>query len=117
LAIFVACLGLFGLSSFAAAQRTKEIGVRKVLGASIREIVIMLTGEFAGLVLLANVIAWPMAYLVMQGWLRSFAYRIDLTWDIFLLSGFIAMAVALMTVSQQTIKAAVSSPVDALRYE
>jgi putative ABC transport system permease protein len=117
LAIFVACLGLFGLSSFAAAQRTKEIGIRKVLGASIREIVTMLSKEFTALILVANLIAWPLAYFIMQGWLRSFAYRIPVTWDIFLLSGIIAIAVALLTISQQSIKAAVSHPVDALRYE
>jgi putative ABC transport system permease protein len=117
LAIFVACLGLFGLSSFSAAQRTKEIGIRKILGASIREIVIMLSKEFTTLILAANFIAWPLAYFIMQGWLRSFAYRIPVTWDIFLLSGIIAIAVALLTISQQSIRAAVSSPVDALRYE
>ncbi len=117
LAIFIACLGLFGLSSFSAAQRTKEIGVRKVLGASIREIVIMLSKEFTVLVLVANFVAWPLAYFIMQRWLRSFAYRIGVTWDIFLLSGFIAMAIALLTISHQSVKAAVSSPVDSLRYE
>jgi putative ABC transport system permease protein len=117
LAIFVACLGLFGLSSFSAAQRTKEIGIRKVLGASIREIVIMLSKEFTALILAANFIAWPLAYFIMQGWLRSFAYRIPVTWDIFLLSGILAMVVALLTISQQSIKAAISSPADALRYE
>ncbi len=117
LAIFVACLGLFGLSSFSAAQRTKEIGIRKVLGASIREIVVMLSKEFTVLILVANFIAWPLAYFIMQGWLRSFAYRIPVTWDIFLFSGILAMAIALLTISQQSIKAAVSSPVDSLRYE
>jgi len=117
LAIFVASLGLFGLSSFAAAQRTKEIGVRKVLGASIREIVIMLSKEFTGLILLANFLAWPLAYFVMHGWLRSFAYRIGVTWDIFLVSGLLAMAIGLLTISYQSIKAAVSNPANSLRYE
>ncbi len=117
LAIFVACLGLFGLSSFSVAQRTKEIGIRKVLGASMREIVIMLSKEFTALILAANIIAWPLAYFVMQGWLRSFAYRIAVTLDIFLLSGILTIVVALLTISQQSIKAAVSSPVDSLRYE
>jgi len=117
LAIFVASLGLFGLSSFAAAQRTKEIGVRKVLGASIREIVIMLSKEFTGLILLANFLAWPLAYFVMHGWLRSFAYRIGVTWDIFLVSGLLAMAIGLLTISYQSVKAAVSNPANSLRYE
>ena len=117
LAIFVACLGLFGLSSFSAAQRTKEIGVRKVLGASFQEIVIMLSKEFAVLVLIANIIAWPSAYFIMLGWLRRFVYRIDVTWDIFLLSGILAVAIALTTISHQSIKAALSNPADSLRYE
>lgn len=117
LAIFVACLGLFGLSSFSAAQRTKEIGVRKVLGASIREIVYMLSREFAALILAANLIAWPLAYFAMQRWLRSFAYRIDVTLDVFLVSGLIAMVIALLTISHQSVKAAVTSPADSLRYE
>jgi putative ABC transport system permease protein len=117
LAVFVACLGLFGLSTFSAAQRTKEIGVRKVLGASFREIITMLCREFAALILAANIVAWPLAYFVMRSWLRSFVYRIDLTWDIFFLSGILALAVALLTISHQSIKAAVSSPVDSLRYE
>ena len=117
LAVFVACLGLFGLSSFSVAQRTKEIGVRKVLGASFQEIVIMLSKEFAVLVLIANIIAWPSAYFIMRGWLRSFVYRIDVTWDIFLLSGILAVAIALTTISYQSIKAALSNPADSLRYE
>ncbi len=117
LAIFIACLGLFGLSSFSAVQRTKEIGVRKVLGASIREIVFMLSKEFTILILVANLLAWPLAYFIMQRWLRSFAYRIDVSVDIFLISGLIATAIALLTISHQSIKAAVSNPANSLRYE
>jgi putative ABC transport system permease protein len=117
LAIIVACLGLFGLSSFSAAQRTKEIGVRKVLGATIQEIVILLSREFAFLVLAANIVAWPLAYFVLRRWLQSFVYRIDITWDIFLLSGILAVVIALLTISHQSIKAAVSNPADSLRYE
>jgi putative ABC transport system permease protein len=117
LTVFVACLGLFGLSTFSAAQRTKEIGVRKVLGASFREIITLLSKEFAALILAANFLAWPLAFFVMRGWLQSFVYRIDITWDIFFLSGILALAVALLTISHQSIKAAVSSPVDSLRYE
>jgi putative ABC transport system permease protein len=117
LAVFVACLGLFGLSSFSAAQRTKEIGVRKVLGASTQEIVILLSKEFAILVLAANLIAWPVAYLILRSWLQSFVYRIDITWDIFLVSGILAVAITLLTISHQSIKAAVSDPADSLRYE
>jgi putative ABC transport system permease protein len=117
LAIIVACLGLFGLSSFSAAQRTKEIGVRKVLGASIQEIVILLSREFAFLVLAANIVAWPLAYFVLRRWLQGFVYRIDITWDIFLVSGILAVVIALLTISHQSIKAAVSNPADSLRYE
>jgi putative ABC transport system permease protein len=117
LAVFVACLGLFGLSSFSVSQRTKEIGVRKVLGASIQEIIIMLSKEFAVLVLAANIIAWPLAYFILQGWLQNFVYRINVTWDIFFLSGILAVTIALLTISHQSIKAALSNPADSLRYE
>ena len=77
----------------------------------------MLSKEFTGLILLANFLAWPLAYVVMHGWLRSFAYRIGVTWEIFLVSGFLAMAIGLLTISYQSVKAAISNPVDSLRYE
>ena len=117
LAILVACLGLFGLAAFTAEQRTKEIGVRKVLGASVRSIVLLLSTEFARLVLIANLIAWPVAYFLMGGWLQNFAYRVDLSWWVFALSGMIALLIALGTVSYQALRAAVANPIDALRYE
>ena len=117
LAIFIACLGLFGLVSFAAEQRTKEIGIRKALGATASNIVLLLSKDFARPVILANVIAWPIAYYAMNNWLQNFAYRIDLGMGTFVLGGMLALAIALVTVSYQAIKAALANPVDALRYE
>ncbi|UCE07953.1 MAG: hypothetical protein JSW07_07955 [bacterium] len=117
LAIFIACLGLFCLASFSAEQRTKEIGVRKVLGASVPNIVTMLTQDFTKWVLLANLIAWPIAYIAMNKWLQNFAYRIEMSWWIFVLAGVTALFIALLTVSWQAIRAATANPVEALRYE
>jgi putative ABC transport system permease protein len=117
LAIFVSCLGLFGLISFIAENKTKEIGVRKVLGASTVNVVAMLIKEFSVWVLLANIIAWPVAYYAMRQWLQDFAYRIEIGWWVFVLSGGIALMIALLTVSYQAVKAAIANPVDALRYE
>jgi putative ABC transport system permease protein len=117
LAIFIACLGLFGLAAFTAEQRTKEIGVRKVLGASVSGIFILLSKEFTRWVLVANVIAWPVAYYAMSRWLQNFAYRTSIGLWIFLLAAAVAFVVALLTVSYQAIKAAISNPADALRYE
>lgn len=117
LAILVACLGLFGLASFTAEQRTKEIGVRKVLGSSIGQIVYILSKETVRWVLLANVIAWPIAWFAMNRWLQGFAYRINIHLDIFILSGAIALAIALLTVCYKSIWAAKANPIDALRYE
>jgi putative ABC transport system permease protein len=117
LAVFIACLGLFALAAFAAEQRTKEIGVRKVLGASVAGIVGLLSKDFVKLVLAANVIAWPVAYFAMNKWLQNFAYRIDISWWIFALASGLALLIALLTVSAQAIKAALANPVEALRYE
>lgn len=117
LAIFIACLGLFGLASFTAERRIKEICIRKVLGASVREIVLLLSKEFTRWVLIANIIAWPIAYFVMNRWLQNFAYRINIGIGIFLLSAMIAFVIALATVSFQAVKAALSNPVDVLKYE
>ncbi len=117
LAIIIACLGLFGLASFAAAKRTKEIGIRKVFGASIPKIVGLLVREFLWLVLIANLIAWPLAYAAMRGWLQSFAYRISLDIGFFLLAGLLTLCIALLTVIYQSIRAACANPVDSLRYE
>ena len=117
LAIFIACLGLFGIAAFIAEQRTKEIGIRKILGASISEIVYVLSMKFTIWVLAANILAWPIAYYVMSGWLNNFAYRIDLSIWIFLGSGSITILIALLTVSYQTIKTAIVNPIQSLRYE
>ena len=106
LAFFVACLGLFGLATFLAEQKTKEIGVRKVLGASVPSILLMLSKEFIKWIVIANIIAWPLAYYFMNKWLQEFAYRIDISWWIFALSGVIAIIIALLTVSIQALKAA-----------
>ncbi|GAB3809191.1 ABC transporter permease [Spirosoma humi] len=117
LAILIACLGLFGLSAFAAEQRQKEIGVRKVLGASIPGIVTLLSKDFLKPVLLAIVIASPIAWWATHTWLQDFAYKIDISWWVFVLAGFIAIAIALLTVSFQSIKAALMNPVKSLRSE
>jgi putative ABC transport system permease protein len=117
LAIIIACLGLFGLISFATEQRTKEIGIRKVLGASVQGIVGLLITKFIKWVLMANIIAWPLAYFAMNKWLQNFAYRTDMSIWIFIISGLTALAIALLTVSYQSIKAATANPVDSLRYE
>jgi ABC-type antimicrobial peptide transport system permease subunit len=117
LAIFIASLGLFGLASFTTEQRTKDIGIRKILGASIPGIVMQLSKEYTKCILIANVIAWPVAYFIMNKWLQNFAYRVDLSVWIFSLSGLSAMVIALLTISYQSIKAATANPVDSLRYE
>jgi len=117
IAILLACMGLFGLSAFTAEQRTKEIGVRKVLGASVSKLVVLLSQEFAKLVLIANGLAWPVAYMVMQNWLQNFAYRTDLSWWVFGLGGLLVLIIALLTVGYHALRAALSNPVEALRYE
>jgi putative ABC transport system permease protein len=115
--ILIACLGLFGLSSFLVLQRTKEIGIRKVLGASIRQIVILVSKDFILIVLLANLIAWPIAYWIMHGWLNDFAYRIELSAVAFIIPGLSALLIAIITVSSQSVKAALINPVENLRDE
>ncbi|MEZ4782161.1 MAG: FtsX-like permease family protein [Flavobacteriaceae bacterium] len=117
LAIVIACLGLFGLATYIAEQRTKEIGIRKVLGASVANIVKMLSTDFIKLVLLAFLIAVPIAWWFMNKWLQDFAYKIDLSWWIFAATGIIALLVALFTLSFQAIKAAISNPTKSLRTE
>ncbi len=117
LTTLIACLGLFGLAAFMAEQRTKEIGIRKVLGASVSNIVTMLSKDFVKLVLLANVIAWPLAYYAMNHWLQDFAYRIEIGLSVFALAGAAALLIALLTVSYQAIKAAIANPVKSLRTE
>jgi putative ABC transport system permease protein len=116
-AVLIGCLGLFGLASFMAEQRTREIGVRKVLGASVAGLVLLLTREFTRLVVVANLIAWPLAWLAMDGWLENFAYRTDLSWSSFALAGGAALGIAWLTVGWQAVRAALINPVEALRYE
>ena len=117
LAIIISCLGLFGLAAFSAERRVKEIGIRKVLGASIPEIIYLISGDLAGWVLIANLIAWPAAYLGTSAWLNGFAYRAPMSVWVYVLAGGAAMIVALVTVSFQAVKAARANPVESLRYE
>jgi putative ABC transport system permease protein len=117
LAIFVSCLGLFGLAAFVTEQRTKEVGIRKILGARLSSVLWLHTGRFVKWVVAANLIAWPAAYWIMGRWLQGFAFRTPLEARIFLLSGLYALAIALLTVSFQVVRAARANPADALRYE
>ena len=117
LAILIACLGLFGLVTYAAEQRTREIGIRKVLGASVANIVNMLSKDFLKLVFIAMAVAFPLAWWAMNKWLEDFAYRTGIDWKVFLLAGLCAVGIALVTVSFQAIKAALANPVKNLRTE
>jgi len=117
LAILIACLGLFGLASFIAEQRTKEIGIRKVLGASVSKIYTLLSTDILKLILIATVLSWPITFMTMRRWLENFAYRIEFSHLTFLVAGLLAFIIALTTVTTQAIKAATSNPVNALKYE
>ena len=117
LAVLIACLGLFGLASYTAEQRTREIGIRKILGASVPQISVMLCREFFVLVLLANLLAWPAAYWAMSNWLKGYAYRTTLDLMVFLLALALALGIAVLTVSFQALRAAVASPSESLKYE
>ena len=117
LAIFISCLGLFGLAAYTAERRTKEIGIRKVLGASTQGLATLLSKDFLLLVAISCLIAFPLAWWIMRDWLQSFAYRIDINWTVFALSGFLAMLIAMLTVSFQAIKASIANPVKSLRTE
>jgi putative ABC transport system permease protein len=117
LAIFISCLGLFGLASHSAEKRVKEIGVRKVLGASVQNITLMLSGNFLKLVLVANLIAWPTAWYMIHRWLQGYAFRIDIQWWIFFIAGIASILIAFGTVSFQSVKAAIANPVKSLRSE
>jgi ABC-type antimicrobial peptide transport system permease subunit len=117
LAILISCLGLFGLVSYVAEQKKKEIGIRKVLGASVKTVVKMLTTDFLKLVVIAFVIASPLAYYLMQKWLQDFEYRIEIKWWVFVLAGMLALIITILTVSFQAIKAALKNPVSNLRTE
>lgn len=117
LSLAIAGLGLFGLAAYAAEQRTKEIGIRKVLGASVANVIGLLSKDFVKLVLMANLLAWPIGWYTMNAWLQNFAYRISIGWWVFALSGGLALLIALLTISVQAFKAALANPVDSLRYE
>ena len=117
LAILIGCLGLFGLSAYTANQRIKEIGIRKVLGASVQDITKMLSKDFVKLVIIAILIASPIAWWAMTKWLEDFAYRINISWWVFVVAGLAALIIAMLTVSFQAIKAAVANPVKSLRTE
>ncbi len=117
LTIVIACLGLFGLASFTAEQRTKEIGIRKVLGASVPEILVLLCKDFATLLGLAFVVAAPLAYFALNSWLQNFAYRVSIGVDTILTGGVLVLFIALLVVSYQSIRAALGNPIDSLRYE
>jgi putative ABC transport system permease protein len=117
LAIFIACLGLFGLTAYAAEQRTREIGIRKVLGATVSGVIGLLSRDFLLLVVIAMVIAFPLSWWAMNYWLRGFAYRITIGWDVFALAALLAIGIAVLTVSFQAVKAALANPVKSLRTE
>ena len=117
IAILLSCLGLLGLASYMVEKKTKEIGIRKVLGATAPNILLLLTKEFTKFVFLANLIAWPFAYFAMNKWLQNFAYRINLGLWMFIIPTLLALFMALLTISYQSIKAATANPVDSLRYE
>lgn len=117
LAIFVACLGLSGLALFTTQQRTKEVGIRKILGSSEKEVVLLLTRDFLVLVLMANIIAWPVAWYAMTRWLENFAFHTEIEWWMFALSGLLALIMAVLTISFQAARTAMANPVEALKYE
>ncbi|MFQ5631549.1 MAG: ABC transporter permease [bacterium] len=117
ISIFISCLGLFGLAFFATERRTKEIGIRKTLGASVAGIVTLLSKKFLKLVLIGNIVAWPLAYLLMQQVLQNFAYRTQIGLETFALATLLSMIIACGTVSYQSVKAALANPVESLRYE
>jgi putative ABC transport system permease protein len=117
LAIGIACMGLFGLASFTTERRTKEIGIRKTIGGSVTDIVLMISGEFGKLVLVANLVAWPVAYFLMQRWLASFAYRVDMSVWVFVAAALCAFVIACLTVGSVAARAASAKPINALRYE
>lgn len=117
LSVVIACLGLFGLAAFSAEQRTREVGIRKVVGASVAGLVLLLSKEFVRLVGVAILVAWPLAYFVLDRWRAGFAFRVDIAWSTFLLAGLTALVIAWVTVSYQAVRAALTNPVEALRYQ
>jgi len=116
-AILLACMGLFGLSSYMMQQRMKEIGIRKVLGASFMNLISILSGNFIKLVIIAIVIACPLAYLIMQSWLSDFAYHTDMHWWIFMIAGLVIVSITLLTISIHGLRAMAENPVKSLRSE
>jgi len=117
LALFITCMGLFGMASFSAEQRTKEIGIRKVFGASIPSIFFLLSKQFSKWVIAANVVAWPVAYFVMSKWLSGFAFRTSLNILFFVFAAAVALMIAMITVSYQTLRTALANPIHSLRHE
>jgi putative ABC transport system permease protein len=117
LTILIACLGLFGLAAFSATQKTKEIGIRKVLGASVQNIVLLLTRDFIRLVVLAILLATPLAWYLMHGWLENFAYKTPIGWGVFAIAGSSAILIALLTVSFEAIRSAIANPIKSLKTE
>ena len=117
LALFISCLGLFGLASFMTAQRKKEIGIRKVFGASLFRIITMLSSESIKWVVISNIIAWPVGYFLMKTWLQSYAYRTSIDIAFFIIAGALTFFIALSTVSYHTLKSGLADPVDSIRYE
>ncbi len=117
LAVLIACLGLFGLAAFTAAQRKKEVGIRKAMGATVFQVVLLLTKEFSMLVIIGFALATPVAYWVMQEWLQNFAYKISLSLWLFIGAGILVLIIAWLTVSYQAIRSARTNPIEALRYE
>jgi len=117
LAILIACMGILGLSSYTTKQRTKEVGIRRVVGASITNITLHLTKDFLKLVLLANILAWPVGYFVMQEWLKNFPYRTGISWLVFVLTGLGVLLIAFAMVVYQAVSAARANPIESLRYE
>ncbi|UII26248.1 FtsX-like permease family protein [Fulvivirga maritima] len=117
LAIFLGCLGLLGLSALAISHRMKEIGIRKVLGASLSQIVSLLSADFVKLILLAYAVAIPLSWYVMDKWLSEFAYHIDMSWEVFFFSGLLLVVISLLTISTQTVNAAVKNPADVIRND
>lgn len=117
LATLISCLGLFGLSSYMIIQRTKEIGIRKILGATARQIVLLMSKEYLAIILIANIISWPLSYLLIREWLNGFAYRMDPNAMLFVMPGITALIIAFFTIAGQSVRAAVENPVNSLRSE
>ena len=117
IAVFIACLGLLGLVAFTTEQRTKEIGIRKVLGAKSSDIVVLIAKEFVRLVIVANIVAVPIIYYLMNSWLQKFAYRIEISYPVFIMAAFLTFLITIVTIGYQAIKASLTNPVETIRYQ